>query len=104
MEKKELREAYRNIEMWKMTLSPDAEETKEEVDTQIFSAELSLAGKNKPHRSHKYCIPMDTAARGCYNRSIQNPGGARQQSGVDGTVKDRGRIRDIEWASAETRQ
>lgn len=42
---KELREAYRNIEMWKMTLSPDAEETKEEVDTQNFSAELSLAGK-----------------------------------------------------------
>ncbi len=41
---KELREAYRSIEMWKMTLSPDAEETKEEVDTENFSAELSLAG------------------------------------------------------------
>lgn len=40
---KELREAYRGIEMWKMTLSPDAEVTKEAVDAENFSAELSLS-------------------------------------------------------------
>ena len=39
---KELREAYRNIEMWKMTLSQDAEAMKEEVSTEDFSADLSL--------------------------------------------------------------
>ena len=41
---KELREAYRSIEMWKMTLSRDKEETKEEVEAKDFGAELSLAG------------------------------------------------------------
>ena len=43
---KELREAYRNIEMWKMTLSRGAEQTKEEVDAKGFRAELSLAGED----------------------------------------------------------
>ena len=43
---KELREAYRSIEMWKMTLSQDAEEAKEEVEAKDFSAELSLAGED----------------------------------------------------------
>ncbi|MBO7663081.1 MAG: STAS domain-containing protein [Clostridia bacterium] len=41
---KELREAYRSIEMWKMTLKQDAEEIQEEVKGESFRADLMLSG------------------------------------------------------------
>ena len=41
---KELREAYRPIEMWKMTLKQNAEEIQEEVKGESFSADLMLSG------------------------------------------------------------